>query len=79
MLDFVEFKERLERSHTRALARCESAVYRVQVAAAGAIAKGDFGSARLVALETLSDLQQPPDASQVLTLTLMYRQPLPRP
>ena len=65
VLDFVEFKERLERSHTRAVARSESAVYRVQVAAAGAAAKGDFGGAQLVALETLSDLQQPPDAYQV--------------
>ena len=65
VLDFVALKERLERSHTRAVARAESAVYRVQVAASGAVTKGDFAGARLAALEALSDLQQPPDASQV--------------
>ncbi len=65
VLDFVALKERLERSHTRAVARSESAVYRVQVAASGAVTKGDFAGARLAALEALSDLQQPPDASQV--------------
>ena len=61
----MALKERLERSHTRAVARAESAVYRVQVAASGAVTKGDFPGARLAALEALSDLQQPPDASQV--------------
>ncbi len=68
VLDFVALKERLERSHTRAAARAESAVYRVQVAASGAVTKGDFAGARLAALEALSDLQQPPDAAQVWVL-----------
>ena len=68
VLDFVAFKERLERSHTRAVARSESAVYRVQVAASGAATKGDFAGARLAALEALSDLQQPPDVAQVRML-----------
>ena len=65
VLDFIALKERLEQSHTRAVARAESAVYQVQVAASGAVAKGDFAGARLAALEALSDLQQAPDAAKV--------------
>ena len=47
VLEFVAFKERLERSHSRAVARAESAVYRLQAAVAAAAAKGDLATAQV--------------------------------
>lgn len=47
VLEFVEFKERLEHSHSRAVARAERAVYRLQAAVSAAIGKGDLSSVQV--------------------------------
>lgn len=43
----MEFKERLERSHSRAVARAERAVYHLQAAVAAAVTKGDLSTAQV--------------------------------
>lgn len=71
VLEFVHFKDRLEQSHSRAVARAEAAVYRVQSAVSDAITKGNLANAQLAAHEVASDLQQSPDARSQAAATAM--------